>query len=291
MTSVGAILRSAREGQGRGTAEIAEELCIIQRYLRAIENDDLKCLPGTFFYKSFARQYAAVLGIPYKHIQAGMEQLIAGQQDRSMPREPVRPQESSPPSWRERLGFDRKKRTSPPPVREPDPIVQSSNKDYFTDGRIGFPMAILAVVLLACSGFYAWWNRPPQARVIPPKQQAELPLPQTVSLASPVSAIELSTDQEHLVLNLSATERTWLSITSEGKEIFSGILQPSQTKTLTAQEMAKMKVGNAGGIEIRLNGKEIGPIGSSGQVKTILFTRDNFEILEPKPPPPPAETL
>jgi cytoskeleton protein RodZ len=64
MTSVGEILRSARESQGRTMAEIAEELCITQRYLRALERDDLSNLPGTFFYKSFVKQYAAILGVP-----------------------------------------------------------------------------------------------------------------------------------------------------------------------------------------------------------------------------------
>ncbi len=86
----------------------------------------------------------------------------------------------------------------------------------------------------------------------------------------------------HVVLNLSATEQTWLSITtSNGKRIFSGILQPSQTKTLTAPEEAKMKVGNAGGLEVLWNGKPIGPIGPRGEVRVVLFTPENFQILQP----------
>ena len=79
-----------------------------------------------------------------------------------------------------------------------------------------------------------------------------------------------------MVLNLSATEKTWLSITSDGKQIFSGVLQPSQTKTLTGLEAAKLRVGNAGGLEVRWNGKPIGPIGPRGQVRVILFTPENF---------------
>ena len=84
----------------------------------------------------------------------------------------------------------------------------------------------------------------------------------TVGAATPASTVDVSTTPDgvkHVVLNLSATESTWLSITSEGKQIFSGILQPSQTKTLTASDAAQMRVGNAGGIAVRLNGKEIGP--------------------------------
>ena len=45
-----------------------------------------------------------------------------------------------------------------------------------------------------------------------------------------------------------------------------------------------MTVGNAGGIEVRLNGKPIGPIGKSGQVRVVVFTPDNFEVLPLDPP-------
>ncbi len=90
----------------------------------------------------------------------------------------------------------------------------------------------------------------------------------------------------HVVLNLSATEATWISITSDGKQIFSGMLQPSQTKTVSGLDAAKMKVGNAAGLEVRLNGKAIGPLGARGQVREILFTPgNNYQILEPTPPP------
>ena len=63
MTSVGSILREKRESQGRAIADMAEELCITQRYLRAIEENDVTGVPGLFFYKSFATQYAALLGV------------------------------------------------------------------------------------------------------------------------------------------------------------------------------------------------------------------------------------
>jgi hypothetical protein len=95
----------------------------------------------------------------------------------------------------------------------------------------------------------------------------------------------------HVVLNLAATEKTWLSITSEGKRIFSGFLEPSQTKILTGLDAARMTVGNAGGINVLLNGKPIGPIGKSGQVRVVVFTPDNFEVLPLAIPGAPSETL
>ena len=296
MNSVGRILRSARERQGRAVAEIADELCLTQQYLRAIEEDDVKSLPGTFFYKNFVKQYAAIVGVKESEIRPGIEALTAS------PEEPALPGT-----------------LAQPPVRPLDPIVADSNRRYFASTRLGLSVAGLAVVLMACSGFYAWWMRPKEvaaakARPLPAVvQNAVQTVVQPVSQPSPasmsvsaqnppptqaatveVTAAETQTTIDginHVVLNLAATEKTWLSITSEGKRIFSGFLEPSQTKTLTGLDAARMTVGNAGGINVLLNGKPIGPIGKSGQVRVVLFTPDNFAVLPLDPPTTPAETL
>lgn len=276
MTSVGSILRTERERQRRDIAEIAGDLCIMQRYLRAIEQDDLESLPGTFFYKSFVKQYATVLKVDVAKLQPGIDALTA-------PVEPAPPAmvSSSKPAPREE---NRK-----PPVRDLDPIVRDGNRRYFPDRRMGVSITGLVLVLMACSGFYGWWSKPrPVERVVPLQVEAPPATVQAVPIAtaSPPAGLNVTTTTgpdgvNHVVLNLSATERTWLSITSDGKEVFSGVLQPSETKTLTGLDAAKMKVGNAGGLDVRWNGKAIGPIGPRGQVRTILFTPENFQILNP----------
>jgi|SRR5689334_6322330 len=288
MNSVGRILRSARERQDRALAEIAHDLCLTQDYLRAIEADDVKSLPGVFFYRNFVKQYAAILGVNELEIRPGVDALAAQADETAQP-----------------------VAKAPAPVRRLDPIVADSNRSS-AGAKFGASLAGFVFVLLACSAFYAWWSRPSQAaltkpQALPPVVQpapapvaappvstsAEIPAP----AASPGVQIAATTEQRtvdgvnQVVLNLSATEKTWLSITSDGKRLFSGFLEPSQTKTLTGLEAARMTVGNAGGIEVRLNGKPIGPIGKSGQVRVVVFTPDNFEVLPLDPPAPPSETL
>src|SRR5205823_4772031 len=126
-----AVLRSERESQHREVAEIADAMCITQRYLRAIEADDVKSLPGVFFYKSFVRQYAALLRMDEAKLQSGIEALTS---------------EYAEPA------------VALPPVA--DSILAESNRRYFSNPRIGLSMATLAAVVLACSGFYSWWTKP-----------------------------------------------------------------------------------------------------------------------------------
>ncbi len=269
MTSVGSILRKERESQGRPIAEIAAQLCITQRYLRAIEEDDTDGVPGFFFYKNFARQYAAILGIDNGLIQPALNA--------------IQPPEDSPAT---------------PPICVPNRLVQANNRRQVPDIPMGWSIIGLALVLLGCSGIYAWWKRVPQAPAVAMAvaQQAapaaivrsSTPAPVQQG-AQPVAQATVQTGEASgVVLKLSATEPTWLSISSDGKEIFAGILQPSESKTLTGLDRATMKVGNAGGIEVLWNGKVISPLGTRGQVLTIKITPQDFEIV---PPPPPKQEL
>ena len=109
MTSVGSMLRDQRESQGRATAEIAAKLCVTQHYVRAIEENDVAGVPGLFFYKSFAKQYAAILGIDEKLIRPALDAIA----------EP-----ESPRPRRE--------------IRVPDRLVQASNRRYIPDVSMGW---------------------------------------------------------------------------------------------------------------------------------------------------------
>lgn len=263
MTSVGETLQLERLRQGVDLADIAQQLCITQRYLRAIEENDIKSLPGGFFYKSFVRQYAAILGIDDQVFTPQLESVLSEQEPPPLP--------GQDPHY---------------PVHQADPILGETNLRFFSDYRIGWSAVALIAVLIGCSGFYAWWNKHRAEPVLSRSTSAQ-GVEQPVALGGraprvTVSALEAQDgpgNLQHIVLSLSATEKTWISISSDGKVIFSGVLEPGQTKTLSGREVAKMRVGNAGGIDVLWNGKPVEPLGERGQVRVVLFTPDNYQIL------------
>ena len=87
----------------------------------------------------------------------------------------------------------------------------------------------------------------------------------------------------NISLNIEATEKTWIEVSADGKRIFAGILEPGQTKTISSAQRTKMVVGNAAGIAVRKGGRDIGPIGPRGQVRTLNITADSVEIVPPAP--------
>lgn len=78
-------------------------------------------------------------------------------------------------------------------------------------------------------------------------------------------------------LNISVTEETWISIKFGNARAIQMVLMPGETKSWKFSEKAALKIGNAGGIKLNLDGKDLGAPGLSGQVKTLSLP-DNQDI-------------
>jgi cytoskeleton protein RodZ len=266
MLSVGKVLQGARLEQRLDLPTVSARTKMSVRYLEAIEADDRRSLPSGFFYKSFVDQYARFLGLDTQEINGEVERLLSADAPLPLP------------------GYESVvSRNIPPMIRS----------RRFAPRRALISLAALVTVVVGCSGIYAWWHqgkfggfRTETARSAPPPTTSaafsrEVAPPKPASAEEPESST--ATAGYKVLLNLMAREETWLSISSEGKRLFSGVLAANQTKTVEGKESATMKVGNAAGLEVRLNGKLIGPLGGRGQVLVVVFTPDKFQIVPPAP--------
>ncbi|MEW5758454.1 MAG: RodZ domain-containing protein [Candidatus Omnitrophota bacterium] len=82
-----------------------------------------------------------------------------------------------------------------------------------------------------------------------------------------------------LSLTIHAKQNSWLRIKSDGRTVFQNVLQKGNTEVWVAKEKLELAVGNAGGLELQLNGRILPSLGSRGQViKKILITKDGIDI-------------
>jgi len=286
MFSIGEVLKRARLEQGLELSAVAARTKISTNFLVAIESDDRKKLPSGFFYKSFVDQYARALSLDTKEIEVEVDRMLAEDAPLPLPGQDSNPIHRVPP-----VSMGRFRRRWP-----------------FAS------FASLILVVLGCSGVYAWWHdgrfpielqpllswqKAPE--VVEAAKQQEIATPAAVSLsadtgherdAQPQASASSNTTVaseapqappagSRFLLDLIAIEKTWLSVSSDGKPVFSGILAPQQTKTIAGKQFAKLTVGNAAGLKVRLNGKALGPLGARGQVLVVVFTPDKFQIVSP----------
>ena len=63
MSSIGNILRTERETQGRTLTEVSKAVYIKTKYLSALEEENFAAIPGEVYVKGFIRAYASYLGM------------------------------------------------------------------------------------------------------------------------------------------------------------------------------------------------------------------------------------
>lgn len=79
-------------------------------------------------------------------------------------------------------------------------------------------------------------------------------------------------------IELKAIEPTWAAIYVDDKLTFANLIEANQTKIVESAGTIRVRLGNAGGVEIFANGKPVGAIGRSGQVRMIEFTAGGFRV-------------
>ncbi len=265
MESVGSQLRQARVQQGLSREELYGRTRISLKILSALENDDIAQIGCAFFYRSYVRQVAAQLKLDYGLLEPAVREATSAIPE---PRIPGQVPEGQMPPVAPRVD----------PLRERRP----RNLSWL------YSLVSFAVMLVACSSFYGAWQ---QSRftwraqlsallsVLEPAQGAKgEPVQQSMAAFPAPPATDAAAGFK---VELSAREPTWLSIVADGKQTFSGILQTAETKVLEGREKARIFTENAGALTFVFNGKPIGPFGSQGDIRTVVFTRDKYEVLQP----------
>jgi len=257
MLSVGEKLKRARLDRGLDLASVASLTKINPKYLRAIEANDRARLPSAFFYKSFVHQYASILSLDTQELDAEIDPVLSAEAPPTLPGQETRETRNLP-------------------------RLKASGQRFYRQNQYASYAALL-IALLGCSGIYSWWHK---AQTSAPVHQANTPKVQPAAVALPPVAPPRGLEAipgYKVLLELLAREETWLSVSSDGHQVFSGILAPNESKSVEGREFAKLKVGNAAGLEVRLNGKLISPLGGRGQVLVVVFHPDNFQIVPQAP--------
>ncbi|MDR3698015.1 MAG: helix-turn-helix domain-containing protein [Candidatus Sulfopaludibacter sp.] len=119
-----------------------------------------------------------------------------------------------------------------------------------------------------------------------PGTSAQNPPPPRAAAAPPVAPVTAPTGAITVRVQITAEEPSWVLVRTDGKFLFSGTMEANQTRTVEASKNLELRLGNAGGVTVVLNGKAIGAMGPKGQVRTVQFTSGGFQIVAaPKPVP------
>ena len=94
--------------------------------------------------------------------------------------------------------------------------------------------------------------------------------------ASPSGEATLSTGTGVEAVITASRAKSWLFVSdSSGRTLFSGQISRGTTKTFTTDVSLNIKIGNAGGVDLVVNGKKIDSVGADGEVVSLSYGVDS----------------
>lgn len=236
---MGRALKEKREALGISLPEASSRTQIKLEFLQLLEEETFDLLPDPSYLGGFLRRYALFLGLDANALVQAFHEQISRPLIAKF--EPI--QRGSPSGWKE---------------RRPSFLILSS-------------ILVLALFLLLINSISHRTTKKvsssppamaPSVRVVSPGEVKEKPPSPPVTERGAQPPVK----EEGHTLSLLARERTWLLIQADNDPAREILLLQGESVSLSARRQFLLTLGNAGGVEMVLDGKRLPLAGSSGQV-------------------------
>jgi cytoskeleton protein RodZ len=274
MGFLGETLRQARLDRGASLADAEQETHIRRRYLEALEAEDYGSLPPVVYVRGFIRSYARYLGLD-PEATLDLYAPTRMREERALLR-PATPQLAGGRSfsikvfmviasvvllglllsylWTQYNSFvdSLSQAEQRPPTRTAAGGIAAANSPSPSGEATASPVAMA-----------------PEERASPTASPvAAVPTPSPTPTAAPLPAPERG-----ITVEARVSERTWIEVWIDGSSQLQTTLQAGATRSFTANQAVRMRVGNAGGVEVTVNGEPQGSLGERNQVKEFVWER------------------
>jgi cytoskeleton protein RodZ len=250
-TGIGETLVAARRQQGVALSDAAAETRVRESYLAALEEEDFAALGGDVYVKGFLRSYA-------RFLRLDPEPLIATY----------------------RAHYER-------PDDEMRPLAQQPVASMPSDSRpalvVGAGVVAIILAVLAIIGLVSGRDAPEEDLAgAPPPVQTSLPTPADVAPTQD-EATEEPTEDATEVLPTEGVELTleldggpsWMRVIVDGVTELEGEQPDGTTLSFSADESITVRLGDAGVVQVTVNGEDRGTLGRRSEVVDQTFTADD----------------
>ena len=284
LQKIGSYLRQLRQDQGLSLDFVANQTFIRPVLLQAIETGRYEDLPQPIFIQGFIRRYADSLGIDGKTLS--QEFSLAPPDLNPLHDLLIHDGEARDGIGRGALPpppVDTPVAVQPPPSPSPDSVaptpVRPPKQSPSQLGRrspLSLSLGIGLAVLLLGGGWVLWktWGGSPQS-VSSDVSKETSPLPASQPASTPATTAAPTPPPKPVapvVVQVTLSDRSWLTITADGKSLYEGMAQKGYLKTWTAKKSLMVRAGNAGAVSLTINGDRETIMGQPGAVKTLTLT-------------------
>ncbi len=311
MESIGEFFKQVRETKGLTIEEVASKTRIRTDFVKALEEGNFAKLPDQVFARGFVRSYARSLGLDEEDAIHRFIQSAGAFYEKQDERERLKVRQVQEERKRQAnrkavaiaigiavftlvflLSREQSSLLVRRPASEPQPVTAKKAPAPATEGRESQAAPETdagTATTKAKHGEASPASTKPQgdgpagrpgsgAAPMAASNQSVPPVPPPISNDGPLGGIGLEGSApetgEHLVLDLEATELSWIVIQIDGGSPQEALLRPGEKAKWKGQDQFILTLGNAGGVKAELNGKPQKPFGPSGKVaRDIVLKR------------------
>jgi cytoskeletal protein RodZ len=246
--SLGSLITQARKSAGLSIEDLSASTNIRSSLLREMESDSFSNCGGETYARGHIRNIATKLGVdPLIFITAFEEEQMHA--DRSMKDLLVensvmkQPEEARKVSWKV--------------------LATISVASLFVVGLAQIIISNTSTVEI------------PKPITSSTTSSSATPSP-TATESTPTEQTTVSTGTGVQLIVSASRAKSWLFVSdAAGRTLFSGQIAQGTVKTFSTDVSLNVKVGNAGGVDLTVNGKEVDPIGGDGQVVSVSYGVDS----------------
>jgi cytoskeletal protein RodZ len=248
MESFGEYLKSLREEKGKTLEQIAESTKIAVANLESLERDRYDLLPPRVFVKGFIRSYVNELGLnPEEAIRRFEEFIKIGELPDYSPEEQH-------------------------PVFHQKPPTESFASNRVFTIILTAAGAISLVILLITGVSRLFLDQDVEGK----RDESAAPVVQSVGPRSTTTEKAVfpeptRTQTGKRQLEIKALASTWIRIEPDSGPAEELMMAPGDVQVFTAKQSFYLQTGNAGGIRLRFDGKELPPLGKPNQTLSLTL--------------------
>ncbi|MCR5757160.1 MAG: DUF4115 domain-containing protein [Selenomonas sp.] len=259
---IGDKLRAERERQNLTIQDIAKGTSIRALYIEAIEKGEYGQLPGTVYAKGFIRNYANFLKVDADAVvrqfmeENHPEEVTAAEETKQ---QIVEAEEQNRAEVKAKLATGDEYR---------EKVSGSSNSQN--------TLLIALIVLLVGAGAYYLFamedSSAPKTTTKSVTQTAKAPAAKSQPAKEKAQDQAVAKKVDGVELVAKFTDKCWTQVVADGKTVYEGTMEPGKTQTWKGKEKVVITAGNAGAVEMKVNGQDLGKAGDVGQVVEKTFT-------------------
>lgn len=265
--SLGKTLKKKRESKTLSMQEVSERTRISRDIIASIEEDRLDKLPSLFYARGFVKTYAQFLGITE---EKAVKDFLSGQEKKDVQKLHLESLDKKAPTG---ALFKRYKREIALFVL----IIFGIWFSVFTFMQIR--KAAIGLSAKRRSRVAEKEVSKKEGKEVSKKEEKkvvrEAPKPEEpVELAEPrLSENTVEEETAAIKLEIEANRDTWIQVLADGRLLFRGILVKGASDTWQADKEIDLELGNAGGVNLKLNEKNLGSPGKKGEKKKFIATQ------------------